>query len=34
MVILFRDIMTYGFLEKYYLKARKRGVRFIRYDKE
>jgi heterodisulfide reductase subunit A-like polyferredoxin len=33
-VILFRDIMTYGFLEKYYLKARKAGVRFMRYDKE
>ncbi|MGD0230702.1 MAG: FAD-dependent oxidoreductase [Syntrophorhabdales bacterium] len=33
-VILFRDIMTYGFLEKYYLKARRAGVRFMRYDKE
>jgi heterodisulfide reductase subunit A-like polyferredoxin len=33
-VILFRDVMTYGFLEKYYLKARKAGVRFMRYDKE
>ncbi len=28
-VILFRDVMTYGFLEKYYLKARKAGVRFV-----
>jgi heterodisulfide reductase subunit A-like polyferredoxin len=26
--------MTYGFLEKYYLKARRAGVRFIRYEKE
>ncbi len=34
MVILFRDVMTYGFLEKYYLKARKAGVRFLRYEKE
>ena len=33
-VILFRDVMTYGFLEKYYLKARKAGVRFARYEKE
>jgi heterodisulfide reductase subunit A len=33
-VILFRDVMTYGFLEKYYLKARKAGVRFMRYEKE
>ena len=34
MVILFRDMMTYGFLEKYYLEARRAGVRFIRYEKE
>ena len=33
-IILYRDIMTYGFLEKYYLRARKAGVRFIRYEKE
>ena len=33
-VILFRDIMTYGFLEKYYLAARRAGVRFVRYEKE
>ena len=31
-VILYRDIRTYGFLEKYYLKARRLGVRFIRFD--
>ena len=33
-VILFRDVMTYGFLEKHYLRARRAGVRFMRYDKE
>jgi heterodisulfide reductase subunit A-like polyferredoxin len=33
-VILYRDIMTYGFLEKYYLAARRANVRFVRYDKE
>jgi heterodisulfide reductase subunit A-like polyferredoxin len=33
-VILYRDIMTYGFLETYYLKARRLGVRFIRFEKE
>jgi heterodisulfide reductase subunit A-like polyferredoxin len=33
-VILFRDVMTYGFLEKYYLKARRAGVRFMRYEKD
>lgn len=32
--VLFRDIRTYGFLEKYYHEARKRGVIFIRYDEE
>jgi len=31
-VIMYRDIRTYGFLEQYYLKARRLGVRFIRYD--
>ncbi|MBN2035885.1 MAG: FAD-dependent oxidoreductase [Chitinispirillaceae bacterium] len=30
--ILYREIRTYGFNEKYYTKARKAGVRFIRYD--
>jgi heterodisulfide reductase subunit A-like polyferredoxin len=33
-VILFRDVMTYGFLEKHYLAARRAGVRFVRYDKD
>ena len=31
-VILFRDIRTYGFKEKYYRKAREAGVIFLRYD--
>jgi len=33
-VILFRDIRTYGFKEKYYREAREKGVLFIRYEKE
>ena len=33
-IILYRDIRTYGFLEKYYLKARNLGVRFIRFEPE
>jgi heterodisulfide reductase subunit A len=33
-VILYRDIRTYGFREKYYLEARQKGVLFIRYDEE
>jgi len=32
--ILYRDIRTYGFREKYYLEARKAGVVFIRYDEK
>ncbi len=32
--ILYRDIRTYGFREKYYLEARKSGVVFIRYDEK
>jgi heterodisulfide reductase subunit A-like polyferredoxin len=32
--ILYRDIRTYGFREKYYTQARKAGVVFIRYDAE
>ena len=31
-IILYRDIRTYGFREKYYLDARRRGVLFVRYD--
>ena len=31
-VILFRDVRTYGFKEIYYRKAREEGVVFLRYD--
>jgi heterodisulfide reductase subunit A-like polyferredoxin len=30
--VLYRDIRTYGFKEKYYTEARQKGVFFIRYD--
>jgi heterodisulfide reductase subunit A len=30
--VLFRDIRTYGFKEKYYRKAREAGIIFIQYD--
>ena len=30
-VILYKDIITYGFREKFYLEARRRGVLFVRY---
>lgn len=30
-IVLYRDIRTYGFLEKYYLQAREAGVVFLRY---
>jgi len=33
-VILFRDIRTYGFKELYYRKARAAGIVFIRYDEK
>ena len=32
--ILYRDIRTYGFYERYYREARERGIVFIRYDLE
>ncbi len=32
--ILYRDIMTYGFAETYYTRARRAGVIFIQYDLE
>ncbi len=32
--ILFRDVRTYGFSEKYYRQARRQGVVFIRYEKD
>ncbi|WP_459910822.1 FAD-dependent oxidoreductase [Desulfotomaculum defluvii] len=31
-IILYRDIRTYGFKEEYYTKARRQGVIFIRYN--
>jgi heterodisulfide reductase subunit A len=33
-IILYRDIRTYAFKEKYYRMAREKGVVFIRYDKD
>ena len=33
-VILYRDMRTYGILEDYYLEARSKGVRFVRFDLE
>lgn len=33
-IVLYRDIRTYGFREKYYKKAREAGVLFMRYEKE
>ncbi len=32
--VLYRDIRTYGFREKYYRQAREEGVIFIRYDEK
>jgi len=32
--VLYRDMRTYGFLEDYYMEARKRGVIFVRYEKD
>ena len=31
--VLYRDVRTYGLAEELYAKARKAGVRFLRYDK-
>jgi heterodisulfide reductase subunit A len=33
-IILYKNIITYGFREKYYLEARRRGVLFVRYTEE
>ena len=33
-IILYRDIRTYGFREVLYQKAREMGILFIRYDLE
>ena len=32
--VLYRDVRTYGFREKYYSEARKKNVLFIRYDED
>ncbi len=32
--VFYRDIMSYGFSEKYYTEARRKGAIFIRYDLE
>ncbi len=32
--ILFTEMRAYGFYEKYYLEARKKGIRFIRFPEE
>jgi len=32
--ILYRDMMTYGFKEKYYKKAREKGIMFLQYDED
>jgi heterodisulfide reductase subunit A len=32
-VVLYRDIITYGFRERFYTEAREKGVIFVRYDK-
>ncbi|MET1124180.1 MAG: CoB--CoM heterodisulfide reductase iron-sulfur subunit A family protein [Archaeoglobaceae archaeon] len=33
-IVLFRDVRTYGFLEKYYEEAAKKGVVFVHYTPE
>jgi heterodisulfide reductase subunit A len=30
--VLYRDMMSYGFKEKYYTQAREKGITFLRYD--
>ena len=32
--VLYKDIITYGFRERYYTEARRRGVLFVRYSDE
>ena len=32
--ILYRDVRTFGLMERYYTRARKEGITFIRYDLE
>jgi len=31
-VVFYRDLMSYGLIEKYYTQAREKGVLFVRYD--
>lgn len=33
-IVLYRDLRTYGLMEKYYREARERGVLFVRYNPE
>ncbi len=33
-VVLYKDIITYGFREEFYTEARRRGVLFVRYDED
>ena len=33
-IVLYKDIITYGFREAFYTEARRRGVLFVRYDDE
>jgi heterodisulfide reductase subunit A2 len=33
-VVLYKDIITYGFREQFYTEARQRGAIFVRYDEE
>ena len=33
-VVLYKELMTYGFREQYYTEARRRGVLFVRYTDE
>ena len=32
MVVLFKDMRTFGFKEQIYREAREKGVLFVRYD--
>jgi heterodisulfide reductase subunit A len=32
--ILYRDLMAYGFTEEYYIKAKEKGIDFIRFEEE
>lgn len=32
--VLYRDMRAYGFLEEFYLEARKKGVQFLRYHRD